>query len=931
MALDNKITVKFVPDGDKRLIKAIEKLDSVHRKLTDAQHNLVESSKRAHRLNNQHIIAYKRYTEAVKKQNKETEKEIRSQQQRNKQISTLRRSLKELGADFQKAGISSKTHTDAIKGSRLALAKMDIQTKKYIARMKQQEAGIFGLVGSNRLLGGSFAVLRSKLLLVSFAGTLVASTIGRLTRQFGIQQDAERDLSTQLGHTNKELLEQASALQNITTHGDESLLMIMRFASTLGIQEQNLVKVTRASIGLSEAYGLDLRQSTRMLALATSGNTEMLNRYIPELRNAKTESEKLAIVSAKVTEGFKLHLERTGSLNFALDQMSNSVGDVGEKIGKVLAPLVIFSADKIKEFSNSFDDAKVNRYTFVLGSMGIAFATLRAKAIVASIAVNGFTASLTKTGFGALVVVAGILAEKLLAMAGAFETAEEGVEEFNKTQKTANKLTKEQIDNIEALVKLSENRKKSIDDEIASLLIQEAELRGISAINLMEMQLGFEFVEQNRKKIESLIESRKRVKELKEEQKDAIKEEQFERKEKIKLQKEIEDIQKSIDKDTKEQNKKRIEEQKKQDAFERNEKIKLAEEIAKIEEEIRKDEEKSKKDAEGFSRNQKQKVAEDLKAIEIEILEDEKEANRKRKEEQEKQSEFERNEKIKLAEEIAKIEAEIKRDEIKRLRELSDARKVIFQDDLNFQMQQVELEAQRYRQLLESAEERDAIDAWEKKTKRERAIANLEEESAIFNAGLDSYDAFVQGIMDKDMNMLDTREAVLNAFKESAIKFMAEMIKEKIKQAIADAVIRQTAEKTAVLSAQKTGTQLLQAYLPSAIASATASFGASAIAGGLAMQSAYASFMGLSKFEQGGLVGGRSHSQGGTIIEAEKGEFVMSRNAVDSIGLEALSQMNQTGSAGITINIQGNMIGNEEFVRDTLIPEIDKTVNRGLA
>ena len=87
MALDNKITVKFIPDGDKRLIKAIEKLDSVHRKLTDAQHNLVEGGKRAHRLNNQHIIAYKRYTDAVKKQNKETEKEIKSQQKRNKQIS----------------------------------------------------------------------------------------------------------------------------------------------------------------------------------------------------------------------------------------------------------------------------------------------------------------------------------------------------------------------------------------------------------------------------------------------------------------------------------------------------------------------------------------------------------------------------------------------------------------------------------------------------------------------------------------------------------------------------------------------------------------------------------------------------------------------------------------------------------------------------
>ena len=66
-------------------------------------------------------------------------------------------------------------------------------------------------------------------------------------------------------------------------------------------------------------------------------------------------------------------------------------------------------------------------------------------------------------------------------------------------------------------------------------------------------------------------------------------------------------------------------------------------------------------------------------------------------------------------------------------------------------------------------------------------------------------------------------------------------------------------------------------------------------------------------------------------IMAQAGEFVMSRNAVESIGIENLARMNQTGSSGLTINIQGNMIGNEEFVRDTLIPEIDRTVNQGLA
>ena len=36
-------------------------------------------------------------------------------------------------------------------------------------------------------------------------------------------------------------------------------------------------------------------------------------------------------------------------------------------------------------------------------------------------------------------------------------------------------------------------------------------------------------------------------------------------------------------------------------------------------------------------------------------------------------------------------------------------------------------------------------------------------------------------------------------------------------------------------------------------------------------------------------------------------------------------------SAGININIQGNMIGNEEFVRDILIPEMSNARNQNLA
>ena len=83
------------------------------------------------------------------------------------------------------------------------------------------------------------------------------------------------------------------------------------------------------------------------------------------------------------------------------------------------------------------------------------------------------------------------------------------------------------------------------------------------------------------------------------------------------------------------------------------------------------------------------------------------------------------------------------------------------------------------------------------------------------------------------------------------------------------------------------------------------------------------------RFEQGGYVGGRPHSQGGTIIEAERGEFVMSRNAVESIGLETLNQMNQTGGGGnINVSVTGNVL-TQDFVEGELAESIKEAVRRG--
>ena len=86
----------------------------------------------------------------------------------------------------------------------------------------------------------------------------------------------------------------------------------------------------------------------------------------------------------------------------------------------------------------------------------------------------------------------------------------------------------------------------------------------------------------------------------------------------------------------------------------------------------------------------------------------------------------------------------------------------------------------------------------------------------------------------------------------------------------------------------------------------------------------------IQKFATGGMVQGQDNVP----IMAQAGEFIIRRSVVDDIGVDKLAELNngQTGvGSTININIDGNVIGNEEFVRGTLIPEIRRTIGRGLA
>lgn len=93
-----------------------------------------------------------------------------------------------------------------------------------------------------------------------------------------------------------------------------------------------------------------------------------------------------------------------------------------------------------------------------------------------------------------------------------------------------------------------------------------------------------------------------------------------------------------------------------------------------------------------------------------------------------------------------------------------------------------------------------------------------------------------------------------------------------------------------------------------------------ALAGGAAFGSLMGSAIQRAEFAEGGIVPGIGNTDSVPAM-LTPGEVILNK----------AQQENLVGGMGVTVNIQGNMIGNESFVRDTLIPEIAKAQNQGLA
>ena len=166
---------------------------------------------------------------------------------------------------------------------------------------------------------------------------------------FGQQELAEKKLEAALGKTSQKLLNQAKAIQKVTMFGDEQVIEAQALIGSFVKEEDAIMAATEATLDLAAAKGMELTVAADLVSKTLGSTTNALSRYGIEVTGAVGSTERLESLTGNLADVFGGQAtEQTETMQGAMEQMKNAVGDAGEALGEVLSPAVTSVAGFLK-------------------------------------------------------------------------------------------------------------------------------------------------------------------------------------------------------------------------------------------------------------------------------------------------------------------------------------------------------------------------------------------------------------------------------------------------------------------------------------------------------------------------------------------------------------------------------------------------------
>lgn len=207
----------------------------------------------------------------------------------------------------------------------------------------------------NRLTSMGRSALTASAGFLGAAGLIVG--FKKAVAAAGEQEQAEKRLEVALGGVNQSLLDQASALQQQTVFGDESIIGVQASVAAFTKNEDAIKQVTAATLDMTAATGMDLKAAGDLIAKTFGSSTNALARYGVVVEGAAGSTERLESLTegiAKLWGGQATAQAET--MTGRIDQMKNALGDTAEIVGGAASPAIVAMSEIVRDSAQAWND-----------------------------------------------------------------------------------------------------------------------------------------------------------------------------------------------------------------------------------------------------------------------------------------------------------------------------------------------------------------------------------------------------------------------------------------------------------------------------------------------------------------------------------------------------------------------------------------------
>lgn len=172
------------------------------------------------------------------------------------------------------------------------------------------------------------------------------ATVDEWTKAYNTQAKAEKQLETAaknnpyLNNSNVSQLKKfAGELQSISAVGDEELLPLMAQLASAGRTQVEIQDIMKAALDVSASGTMSLESAVKNLNKTYSGLSGELGENIPEIKNLTKEQLQNGEAIAIIQEKYKGMAEEVTKSTGGMTKLKNSLGDLKEVLGEVLAKI----------------------------------------------------------------------------------------------------------------------------------------------------------------------------------------------------------------------------------------------------------------------------------------------------------------------------------------------------------------------------------------------------------------------------------------------------------------------------------------------------------------------------------------------------------------------------------------------------------------